>query len=83
MDSMTQTKEDKEVMFTRNILCELIRRTMEDAMADESKIALLRNREMVVSYKEDAIRFLKTKSFEGICTALGLKASRFRRKAYL
>jgi hypothetical protein len=80
---MTQVKEDRELMFVRNILCEIIRRTMEDATADESKIALLRNKEMVVSYKEDAIRFLKTKSFEGICTALGLNASRFRRKAYL
>ena len=80
---MTQTKEDREVMFARNILCEIIHQAMADAAIDESKIVCERNREIAASWREDAVRFIKTKSFEGICTALGLKASRFRRKAYL
>lgn len=76
-------EEDKELMFTRVILCELVQRAMEDAAIDETKIALKRNREMVVAWKEDAIRFIKTKAFERIVNILGHDVEMYRRKAYL
>jgi hypothetical protein len=80
---MIQTKEDKEVMFARNILCEIIHQAMADAAIDESKIVCERNREIAASWREDAVRFIKTKSFEGICNTLGLEVDPFRKKAYL
>lgn len=80
---MIQTKEDREVMFARNILCEIIHQAMADAAIDETKIASERNRATAVSWREDAVRFIKTKSFEGICTTLGLEVDQFRKKAYL
>lgn len=84
MDSSVKNKEeDKELMFVRNILCEIIHQTMADAMIDESNIVCDRNRATAVAWREDAIRFLKTKSFEGICTTLGLEVDPFRKKAYL
>jgi hypothetical protein len=80
---MIQTKEDKEVMFARNILCEIIHQAMADAAIDETKIASERNRYIAAWWKEDAVRFIKTKSFEGICNTLGLEVDPFRKKAYL
>lgn len=76
-------EEDKELMFTRVILCELVQRAMEDAAIDETRIALKRNREMVVAWKEDAIRFIKTSAFERIVNILGHDVAMYRRKAYL
>ena len=80
---MTQTKEDKEAMFVRNILCEIIHQAMADAAIDETKIVCERNRDIAASWREDAVRFIKTKSFEGICNTLGLEVDPFRKKAYL
>jgi len=80
---MKNKEEDRELMFVRNILCEIIHQAMADAAIDESKIVCERNRTIAASWREDAIRFIKTKSFEGICTTLGLEVDPFRKKAYL
>ena len=80
---MIQTTEDKEAMFVRSVLCEIIHQAMADAAIDESKIVCERNREIAASWREDAVRFIQTKSFEGICNTLGLEVDPFRKKAYL
>lgn len=80
---MIQTKEDKEVMFTRVVLCELIKQAMDDAAIDENKIVCERNRAIAASWREDAIRFIKTDAFERIVNIFGHEVDPYRKKAYL
>ena len=84
MDSpVIQTKEDKELMFVRNILCEIVHQAMADAAIDESKIVCERNRAIAASWREDAVRFIKTDAFERLVNIFGHEVDPYRKKAYL
>lgn len=84
MDSPVKNKEeDKELMFVRSILCGIVHQAMDDAAIDENKIVCDRNKAIAASWREDAIRFIKTDSFERLVNLFGHEVDPYRKKAYL
>lgn len=80
---MKSKEEDKELMFVRNILCGIVHQAMDDAAIDENKIVCDRNKAIAASWREDAVRFIKTDSFERLVNLFGHEVDPYRKKAYL
>jgi hypothetical protein len=78
---MRNVSEDYEVMFTRRILCALVQQAVQDAR-DEGVYLRRYTQGMARKNREEAIHFIKSKAFDGICYALHIPTDRIRRAAY-
>ena len=71
-----------ELLFTREIICQMIRRAWYDIKGDEDEGYVRQSdnlrREI---YRHSAIHFLGSKAFETLCDAVGLPADRIRTAA--
>lgn len=76
-----QNSEDLEIMFTRNVLCEMIEISMKDVLRRRKyKRANTKNQQS--KNRKEAEYFLRSRAFTGICNALGLSSKAFREKAF-
>jgi len=71
-----------DLLFTREIICQMIRRAWYDIKGDEDE-GYVRQSDNIRReiYRHSAIHFLGSKAFETLCDAVGLPADRIRTAA--
>jgi len=65
-----EEKQDNEIMFTRNVLCGMIRQAVIDAKNDREYLSQnnINGRE---SHQRSAMQFLNSEFYRHLCEALG------------
>jgi len=76
-------KTENELLFTREVLCAMIKLSIDDARKDFSKFLRQNTKNTQEKHQIDAIHFIKSDGFKDICNILGLPTDKFRRKALL
>lgn len=78
---MKKRNKEYEIIFTRHVLCAIVQQAVRDAQG-ESKYNRKYTNRLAKIHRDEAIHFLKSRAFEGICNALNVPIDRIRRAAY-
>lgn len=73
-------KEYRELMFTRNIACNLIKLAVKDAQNTREYLRA-NNRNNQEANRISALHFLDSRAYEDICCVLNLPADKIRAEA--
>ena len=79
---MRDQKKENELMFTREIICQMIERAYLDATGKTEGFMRTHTTNVAIKHQDDAIHFLKSKGFEQLCEAIGISSSQIRDKAF-
>jgi hypothetical protein len=77
----TDTAIERELMFTRRLVCALIELSVDDAR-NERRYRRKNTSNHRIANQNNAIHFIKSRTFEMMCFALGIPCEKIRRKAY-
>lgn len=80
---MRDQKEENELMFTREIICQMIERAYLDATSNTEGFMRQHTTNVAIKHQDDAIHFLKSKGFEPLCEAIGISPDVIRKKAFV
>ena len=81
--SQRYQKEENELLFTREVICQMIERAYLDAISKTNGFMRNHTSNVATKHQDDAIYFLKSKGFEQLCDAIGVSHSKIRNKAFL
>jgi hypothetical protein len=80
--SQRDQKEENELMFTREVICQMIERAYLDATGKTDGFMRNHTGNVATKHQDDAIHFLKSKGFEQLCDAIGISHAQIRDKAF-
>ena len=77
------TQIESELLFTREVICAIIRQAILDAQLIPDKYMRQHTKNMNSQFQQDAIHFIQSKGFKDMCDALGLPTDKLRRLAFI